>query len=89
MSKEVSQEKVVFMEAPVRTLSRSRYTGKKDAFWHGFLSGISSVGYLYPGRFRPVPYQRSCADDLIAIGHDMWNSVDQEAHDQETYAATS
>ena len=89
MTKEVVSAREILRERYARTILRPRYRGRKAAFWHGFLSGISSVGYLYPGRFRPVPYRRSCADDLIAIGHDMWNAVDQEAHEQEAHATTS
>ncbi len=89
MTKGVVSEREILRDRYARAVFRSRYTGREAAFRHGFLSGISSVGYLYPGRFRPVPYQRSCADDLTAIGHDMWNAVGQEAHEQEAHITTS
>ncbi len=62
----------------VRTTYFKRHAGGKHPFWRGVLSGLTSVGCLYPGKMKPVHYPHSCKDDLFAIGGDMWTAFEKE-----------
>ena len=56
----------------------------KNGFMYGLLSGITSIGLLYPSKFRPMRYQRSRSDDLFTIGTDMWRAFEIERDEKET-----
>ena len=56
---------------------KEKYLFCDNGFLIGFLSGITSIGLLYPSKFSPRRYQGSFQDDLQAIGSDMWNAIER------------
>ena len=62
--------------------------GTKKYFWRGLLSGITSMGLLYPAKLSPSRYSRSFKDDQEAIAGDMWKAFAIE-HSNNNYTAES
>ncbi len=54
--------------------------------WRGIMSGITSMGLLYPAKLSPSRYSRSFKDDQETIGADMWKAFVQE-HNANHYTA--
>ncbi len=48
---------------------------KKTTIVPAILSGITSVGLLYPAAFTPVRYVDGYGRDMEVIGQDMWRAV--------------
>lgn len=76
-------------ESYTRLASFKRRSVKKRPFWHGFWRGLTSVGRLYPGKFKPVHYPSSYKDDLFAIGEDMWKAFERERNDRPDRSQTA
>lgn len=47
---------------------------QKGVFISSVLSGITSVGLLYPATITPIRYAEGYGRDMKMIGKDMWNA---------------
>ncbi len=70
---------------PNTNMNRKNSEARKY-LWRGIMSGITSMGLLYPAKFSPPRYSRSFKDDQEAIAEDMWKAFVQE-HTANHYTA--
>ncbi len=56
-------------------MSYTRNPRQNQRVLPGIMSGIMSVGFLYPTHAMPARYPLSHEVDMEAIGKDMWRAV--------------